>query len=342
MKLELFQTTVMGYKYFAQQLPIDYSKVLLGDFSDFTYVAAQTRLMLLRKYIRKGKGSLYLSDVVDEAIQRFPEHLDYLSEFKVRFQQSCDQSLNCALADGTERTLNESIDDTMYGLFLHADEERIKRISQDNELLRLYCIVRLVKEIEALIIELFNFFEKNGVSFVEKAHHLQAPVIHLKSQDSEARNIIGSPFWRNLIGSDMTEKNIAAAFTNSFAKYTFEEWKLWMTAYAFTQLLAQGEFSYDKIKQLVFGPTIGDWGDFSDAIAYYKGIPSPGISSIIRYNEQRNIAYIHVFPHVEKGFIIDSPQLISDAYIITLVKNSGSGEWKVFAFGGHIDPFIRE
>jgi len=47
--LELFQTTVREYKRFIIQLPLDYSKELEGDLSDFTYVAVHTRLMLLRK-----------------------------------------------------------------------------------------------------------------------------------------------------------------------------------------------------------------------------------------------------------------------------------------------------
>ncbi|RCX10429.1 hypothetical protein DFR58_12921 [Anaerobacterium chartisolvens] len=342
MELELFQTTVKEYKRFTQQLPINYSNAVLSDFLDSIYVAAQTRLMLLRKYTRKGRGNLYLTNIVTEAIRRFPGHSDYLSEFQARFQQSCDQSLNHSLADGTERTLDESIDDTMYGLHLHADEERIYRIAQDNELLRLFCVVTFVKEIEALVIELSDFFEVNGVTCIEKAHHFRAPVIHLESQDSDAKNITGSPFWCNLIGSDITEESTATIFTTLLEQYTFEEKQLWATACAFTQLLAQEQFSYDEMKRLVFEPNIYDWGDFSKAVAYYKAIPSPGMSSVIRYNQQRDTAYIHIYPRVEKGFIVDSPQITSDVYMITLVKDQRVGEWRVFAFGGRVDPFIRD
>jgi len=317
-KLELFQTTVREYKRFTQQLPIYYSKAISGDFSDSTYVAAHTRLMLLRKYTRNGRGSLYLTDIVTEAICRFPGHSDYLSGFQARFQQSCDQSLNHALADGTERTLDESIDDTMYGLHLHADEERICRIARDNELLRLYCVVTFVKEIENLVIELSDFFEVNGILCVENTHHLRAPVIHLESQDSNVQNITGSPFWSNLIGSDMTKEGTIDVFATLLEQYTFEEWL-----------------------RVVFEPTIEDWGDFSKAVAHYKSIPSPGISTVIRYNKQRDAAYIHVYPRVEEGFIVDSPQIISDVYMVTLVKDISLGEWRVYAFGGRVDPFIR-
>lgn len=341
MKLELFQTTVKEYKRFMQQLPLDYSEVVSGNFSDTTYVAANTRLMLLRKYTRNGKGNLYLTDIVSKAISRFPEHSDYLSGFQARFKQSCDQSLNHALADGTERTLDESIDDTMYGLHLHADEERIRRIAQDSELLRLYCVVIFVKEIEKLVIELSDFFETNGILCVENEHRLQAPVIHLESHGSNMQNIIGSPFWGNLIGSDMAEEDTIAIFTSLLEKYTFEEWQLWATAHDFTRLLVQEQFSYDEMIRLVFEPTIDDWGDFSKSIEYYKSIPTPGMSSVIRYNKQRDAAYIHVYPHVEEGFLVDAPQIITDVYIITLIKDVNLGEWRVFAFGGRVDPYIR-
>lgn len=109
MKLELFQTTVKEYKRFMQQLSLDYSEAISGNFSDSAYVAAHTRLMLLRKYTRNGRGNLYLTDIISEAISRFPRHSDYLSGFQARFKQSCGQSLNHVLADGTERTLDGSI-----------------------------------------------------------------------------------------------------------------------------------------------------------------------------------------------------------------------------------------
>lgn len=341
MKLELFQTTVKEYTRFTRQLPIDYTKAMSGDFSDSVYVAVQTRLMLLRKYTRNGRGNLYLVDVVSEAIKRFPEDLKYLSEFQRRFLQSCDQAINHTLADGTERTLAETIDDTMYGLHLHADKERIDRISQDSELLRLYCITVFVNGVETLVTEIFSFFEAKGVPCIEESSHKYAPAVHFEPNDSDQRNIANSPFWQNLVGSDLTEKNFADVTVRFFEQYTREEWCLWQTACDFTTLLSQEPFPYDEIRLLVFTPTIQDWGDFSEAIAYYKAIPSPGVSTTIRYNERHDTAYVYVLPHVEAGFTINRRQAISDIYVVTLVKDLETNNWKVFAFGGWIDPFIR-
>ena len=341
MKLQIFQTTVREYKRFIEQLPLDYSKALEGDLSDLTYVAIHTRLMLLRKYTRKGRGSLYLTDIIDKVVSQFPQHSDYLSKLQTRFIQSCDQSLKHVLADGTDRTLDESIDDIMYGLHLHADEEKIKRIFHDNSLLRLYCAETFVKEIEALVIELSNFLDDNDIHYIEKTNNLCAPVIHLDTQSSDTGNIAGSPFWKNLIGSDVADESAFNILSKNFEQYTPEEQQLWISAVGFIVLLNKEQFCIDEMKQFVFEPTINDWGDFSKAIAYYKAISPTGISNVIRYNEKRDVAYIYIYPHVKEGFIVNSPQIISDIYVITLIKDQRLGEWRVLSFGHNIDPFIR-
>ena len=342
MTLKLFQATVMEYKRFVQQLPIAYTEAMSGEVSDSAYVAVHTRLMLLRKYTKRGQGSQYLEDVASEAAKQFPEHHEYLSEFQQRFQHACDQSLNHVLADGTSRTLEETISDTMYGLHLHADAVRIDRIRQDSELLRIHCIVVFVKEIEALLFELFDFFVAQDVKSIERENHSSAPVIHLGSQSADEKNIAGSPFWKNLIGHDMTDKDIFAQFRYLCERYSSEEIQLWMTASKFTDLLSRGSFSLQEMREVVYEPTIRDWGDFSDAVKYYKAIPSPGITTTIRYNDRRDAAYIHIHSHVEQGFIIDAPQIVTNVYAITLVKDPRVGEWRVFALGKPVDPIKRQ
>lgn len=342
--LELFQTTVREYMRFSTQLPIDFSRELslTGEASDSTYVAANTRLMLLRKYTRNGRGSLYLSDIITEAIGRYPAHSEYLAEFQERFYKSCDQSLKHTLANGTERTLDESIDDIMYGLYLHADEERIYRITQDSELLRIYCVLAFVKEIEALVIELYDFFTENGVHCIETVHHLRAPVIHLEAHDAGVERVTASPYWGNLIGHDMNFENDAETLSQIFAQQTPEENQIWINARRFLDLLSQDPFSYNEIMSLVYEPNINDWGDFSKAISKYKAVSSPAISTTVRYNEQRDAAYVYIYPQVVDAFFIDTPQIVTDAYAVTLIKDQSLGEWRVFAFGGRMDPFTRD
>ena len=88
-----------------------------------------------------------------------------------------------------------------------------------------------------------------------------------------------------------------------------------------------------KMKTLVFNENINDWGDFSQAINYYERIPSPGISNVVRYNEQHNAAYVYILPNVKSSFTIESKHLIGDLCIITLIKDPKKDEWsKILLF----------
>lgn len=340
MKLELFQTTVQEYKRFAQQLPVDHSKAIENTHDEEIYVAEHIRLMLLRKYTRNGRGNLYIPDIVKEAKEKFPEDNEYLDEVLKRFQGSCEQSLKHFLSDGSERTLDESIDDIMYGLHLHADEARIQRIALDNENLRIYCVISFVKEVESILYELFSFLEEREISSIEKEPYLSAPTISFETGDITG-SITGSPFWKNINGHDINEKVITKYFKKLLTSENIEDAKILLKVFEFTQLLSKENFLYDQMKTLVFNENINDWGDFSQAINYYERIPSPGISNVVRYNEQHNAAYVYILPNVKSSFTIESKHLIGDLCIITLIKDPKNDDWKVFAMGGKVDPFKR-
>lgn len=340
MKLELFQTTVQEYKRFAQQLPVDHSKAIENTHDEEIYVAEHIRLMLLRKYTRNGRGNLYIPDIVKEAKEKFPEDNEYLDEVLKRFQGSCEQSLKHFLSDGSERTLDESIDDIMYGLHLHADEARIQRIALDNENLRIYCVISFVKEVESILCELFSFLEEHEISSIEKGSYLSAPTIRFETDDTTGI-ITGSPFWKNINGHDINEKESIKYFEKFLNFENTEDTLIWMKAYEFTQLLSKDNFSYDQMKKIVFDENIDDWGDFSEAINYFNSIPSPGYRSVVRYNEQHNAAYVYILPNVESSFTVESKHLIGDLCIITLIKDPKNDDWKVFAMGDKVDPFKR-
>ena len=58
--------------------------------------------------------------------------------------------------------------------------------------------------------------------------------------------------------------------------------------------------------------------------------------------EVSDSAYVAVHSHVEQGFIIDAPQIVTNVYAITLVKDPRVGEWRVFALGKPVDPIKRQ
>lgn len=100
--------------------------------------------------------------------------------------------------------------------------------------------------------------------------------------------------------------------------------------------------SVDLLDKLIFPSTKKDWKDYSEAREFFLGIKNPGISSKVRYNEQHTMAYVRIHPNVEDAFVINSPHIINDIYEISLVKDHGMVEWKIYSLGGHLDSYIIE
>ena len=92
---------------------------------------------------------------------------------------------------------------------------------------------------------------------------------------------------------------------------------------------------------MVFESTVEQWGNFNEAVSFYKQIPNPGNSSRVRYNDERDAAYVVVFPNVEESFMFDAPHVTSGVKVMTFIKDPFTSQWKIFAFGDPVDPFKR-
>lgn len=335
MLLKIFMTTVKEYKRFINELPIDHEIAINDVLTDKAYVFENVRLMLLRKYIQSSHsgGDVYIPNVIAQAKVDFPEDETLLDDLLKDYTVSCEQTLRHILSIGTERTLIDTINDIIYGLFLHGDSDKVLRLSKDDENIRNYCIVLFVKEVERVLLNLFNYLEKQGVETIEQENYTSAPVISFDADDN-ANNITGSPYWKNLKGIDIDESNAEEYYSQFFNDNDSNDIDVWITAYAFFQALANEGTSLSDLKQLVCSSTLNSWGDFSDARNAWSKINSPGISSKVRYNEDKSEAYVHVFPNVIEGFAIESKYLVPNIYILTLRKDTIINQWKVFSFKG--------
>ena len=339
MNLELFLTTMNEYKRFSTELPFESAKALSDSYSKSTYVAIQTRLMLLRKYISQNKSNnIYLENLINEAIKQFPNDKTYLNDLQRRFVQTNARSYKQILSDGTELNLYQTIEDTMYGLYLHADCKRVTRLSYTKEGLRFLCTRKYVEDIESLIFEFDKYLRENGVTAIVEASHERAPVVQLGVTNKEKQGIILSPYWSNLHGQDGTTEDVKASLRN----YSSEDLQILLFSLVFFDELKKDNVSMETMKKIVFSQNYHEWGNFQSAIAFYKSISNPGIDNRVRYNEQKDAAYVYILPNVEDVFIISSPHIVSDVYAITFVKDAKDDLWKIFAFGGKIDPYIRE
>ena len=141
--LELFMYTIEEYLRFTSQLPINTNNRLTDQYDESEYIAIQTRLMLLRKYTSKGKkNNVYFENVISEAIKIFPHSNKQLEQLNEEFNKTMQQQIEHILSDGTKLNIYETIETTMYGLYLHADADKIRQINKTHEsiLLRFHII----------------------------------------------------------------------------------------------------------------------------------------------------------------------------------------------------------
>lgn len=336
MNLELFITTFKEYQRFAKQLPMANSKSLFDTYDEAMYVAVQTRLILLRKYTSKGKkNNVYFENLIDEVIKAFPLEGNYLTDIRIRFIKICDQSFERILSDGTKLNLYEFIENVMYGLYLHADGDKVANLTHTNELLRFFCAKKYVEEIEVIILELFNFLQNNNVTDIIEAESTKAPVIHLGEPNVSVQDIKSSPYWANIYGRDATDEDINTLFVHC----TEEERGILRLAYSFLIEFKKDCVEIDTLKKMVFESTLEEWIDFLKATSFINGIDKPVISNQVRFTQNRDVAYVRVFPHVNEVFIIEVPHISTNVYDITFIKDKRSNEWKIFAFGSPVDPY---
>ena len=306
-KLYLFLYTMKEYQRFSGELC---SHELTADYDAESYVQINTKLILLRKYGSKGEP-VFIEEILDEMKKTYPHKSEEASKILNEYHEIINMQIEQILADGTKLNLYQTIEDVMYGLYLHADANRIQRLVQTDEQLRFACIRKYVEDFEKVLFKIIKCLRECGMD-VEEIHKEHASIIAFGNQ-SESQNVVNSPFWSNMYGHDADDEE-----------------------------LKKDVISVDLLDKLIFASTKKDWKDYSEAREFFLGIKNPGISSKVRYNEQHTMAYVRIHPNVEEAFVINSPHIINDIYEISLVKDHGMVEWKIYSLGGHLDSYIIE
>jgi len=335
MNLELFMTTMREYERFVVQLPLSKNENNPDLFNEFEYVSVQTRLMLLRKYI--AKGNVVIDNIIKESKDEFPEKTNFLDDLLCNYINiKHNKSFEHILSDGTKYNIYNSIEDILYGLYLHAEADRIERLSKTKENYHYFLTKKFVNEIEAILYKLFNFLKKNNIAFIEETIHEKAPVIHLGSNNLFEQRIKLSPYWNNLYGHDLSDDEI----NNRQLNFTLDDYKVGNVALLFIDELLKENISVESLNTLIDESTIDDWGDFSVIAKILKNIPDFGFREKILYNDNNDVAWVFLIPNVVNAFQLDSTHFISEKFqVITLTKDYFTNQWKVYAFGKQFDPY---
>ena len=332
--LKLFMYTFEEYLKFSTERKMH---DMIDDFDNDDYISINTRLIILRKYGSRG-DRVFVEKVIKEAKEKFPEIKDDLDELLKSYQQIENQQFEYRLANGDVMNLYETIEDVMYGLYLHSDYDKVSRLRIQNERMRFVAVRKYVEEFEEILFRLYELLKNKVIDYDNNPTNDVADIISLEVNDADSKNIT-SRYWQNLSGSDIDDAEI-----ESLVEQMSPDDKIIMIlAILFIDELKKETMCIENLEQLIFPSTRQDWGDFSTVKKYYEGIPNAGLSTKVRYNKRHDMAYVRIMPQVDKGFKIESPQVIPLAYEISFYKDNEELGWKIYSFGGHLDDvFIEE
>lgn len=154
MNLNLFVFTVNEYLRFRKELFYDEPAEVLGKNIQQEYVFINIRLMLLRKYFTMNEN-VNLLNIAKEAIYYFPSNKNQFQEFIDGYKELQDNH--------TELNLFNTIEDSVYGLYYHADKNRIKNVLETDDIKKFQMTKEYILKIEKITLNLYYELRKFGV-----------------------------------------------------------------------------------------------------------------------------------------------------------------------------------
>ncbi len=337
--LKNFIFTVSEYKRFADYFKTDSGHHLLDDYSSEDYIAIQTKLLLLRKYGSKGqKNTVFLRNVLECAKEEFKEKSREFELLIDKFERVQKNEIETILSDGKSSNLYETIENVMYGLYLHADTKRIEDLLKIDRNLLFVATRKYVEELEEVVLESYDLLFDLVDYKYEQQEYKKAPILAIndKQQDvSAGHNIKGSPFWSNLYGKDASQED----FNTIIGTNSLEDNLILIKGIVFLEEGIKDDYNKGFLAKMVFPYTTKDWGDFSSLNSFLKELGPLGCSSRVRYNDRHDMAYMNIYQNVDGAFVIDTPQIFyGNAKVLTFVKDK-KGDWKVYCFGDKLDDY---
>lgn len=333
-----FLFTVDEYKRFTKYFPKRQSLDLLEDYTEEEYIGVQTKLMILRKY-SYNRELVYLPKLIEISKKMFADIEVQLRGIETAYNDIEANQLQAVLSDGNKLALFELQECVVYGVYLHADDDKIQKLLKSNEPLLFSMTRKFVEDMETVVLELYDLLSEKISERYERKQPEKAPVIYAGEIERAKQEITGSPFWGNLYGKDASDEDIL----NLAKESSIEDMLILSMCLAFFSELKKTESSIEVLEKFIFPPTRRNWGDFSELKeAYRKEWSEMGWSSRVRYNDRHDMAYVHLYPNVKEAFIFDQPHVVTGLTVITLVKDNEKYGWRIFAVGEKIDEYKEE
>lgn len=332
--LELFITTIDEYKNLTNPLSIDWSTEMHEKTYSDEYSAIYVRSILIRKYITRD-DNVHITKIINKAKSLLPKEYIELDNIYKEYVENYNAPYLQILKDGTELDMRKTFDDIIYGVFLHADFEKVLRLAKSEEFFRMYCLRKFVHSMEITIMKLYNILKTNNIySLMNIINIDKAPTVTIFNDNrSKEKNISG--YWSNLYGEDITVTETISSFLVGKKE---EELKIFKCVQDFIINLQNEKINIESMKDFIHPESMAGWGDFLEAKKYFDSIPNPGMSSNIQYNTRKDVAYVKILDNVKNAFSVDQEHIIT-ANVFTLIKDKSNMKWLIFNFGGRADPY---
>lgn len=151
------------------------------------------RLLLLRKYGSYNE-SVNIKNVINSVINKYPKEKEKFEAILNDYNSIEKQDFKYILSNGKELNLYKTIENTMYGLYLHADYEKICDLLQAKEDLRFVSIRKYVEEFETIVFILYDYISDLEKDYVEYQNKEKATIIYLGDTLNKKQQIKKSPY----------------------------------------------------------------------------------------------------------------------------------------------------
>ena len=87
---------------------------------------------------------------------RSPEVGENINILREKFEKLNNYYMEVILSDGTSLNLYKAIEDVMYGLYLHADPDKIERLLKTNKNVYLMAVKEYITVLEGIVVDTYN------------------------------------------------------------------------------------------------------------------------------------------------------------------------------------------
>ena len=291
-------------------------------------------LLLLRKYTSFNEP-VYLGSVLDVLATEYPQRKEDIQNFRDRLQEIETSKVTTLVEKDSELSLRETVELELYGIYLHADYDKIEKIVQTDPNLRFIAIRRYVDLFADLVIRIADFIRECSIQSIGTPNVDHAKILRITKNEGVTQNIKSSPYWSHLYGRDAADDELF----NNVLSMDPESLEIFVTAVIFLHAVENENTETSDLQRLVYRKTRRAWGNFNEVRDFLKSHKDYGLSTYVRFNTAHDIAYVYMLDNVKENLIIEDFQIIDGVTVLSLVKDGDS--WKVYSIGEKLETYHR-